>query len=104
MVTKKEIMDKLSSVRDPEIGINIVDMGLIYEVDLKKKEKGKTQKAYIKMTFTTPACPLINVILNQIKEKLEELKDLDVEISVVFDPLWNPDMMSEKAKMKLGII
>ncbi len=104
MVTKQEIMDKLGEVKDPEIGINIVEMGLIYEVKVEKKKAGKPQKAYIKMTFTTPACPLINVMLSQVKEKLEEFKDLDVELSVVFEPLWNPEMMSDKAKTKLGII
>lgn len=104
MLTKKEILAKLSEVIDPEIGINIVDMGLIYGVDVKKKKGKEPQKAYVKMTFTTPACPLINVLMHQVKEKLEEFKDLDVEINIVFDPPWKPEMMSKKAKIKLGIV
>ena len=98
MVTKEEILDKLSEVVDPELGINIVDLGLIYEVKIGKK-------ILIKMTFTTPACPMINEMLNEIKAKLDEAYgDLDIELTVVFDPLWTPERMSEKAKMKLGLI
>jgi len=104
MVTKEKIIAKLSEVIDPEIGINIVDMGLIYEVDIREKKAGEPRKVYVKMTFTTPACPLINMLMHQVKGKLEEFKDVDVELSVVFDPPWDPKMMSEKAKIKLGIV
>jgi metal-sulfur cluster biosynthetic enzyme len=97
MVTKKEILAKLSEVIDPEIGINIVDMGLIYGVETKG------DKVYVKMTFTTPACPLINELMHQANEKLREIKGTDIELKIVFDPPWNPGMMSEKAKIKLGI-
>jgi len=103
MVTRKEILDKLSLVNDPELGISIVDLGLIYEIKIEKR-KGEKQKAYIKMTFTTPACPLATVILDEIKNRLEELKDIDVEISIVFEPLWDPSRMSQKAKAKLGML
>lgn len=104
MATKEEILAKLSEVIDPEIGINIVDMGLIYEVDVKERKGGEPQKALVKMTFTTPACPLINEIMHRVTQKLEEFKDLDVELKVVFDPPWKPEMMSDKAKIKLGIV
>ncbi len=98
MVTKDQILEKLSEVLDPELGINIVDMGLIYDIEIKKK------KVFIKMTFTTPACPLINEILREVQEKLDEFEDLDIEVNVVFEPLWSPERMSEKAKIKLGMI
>ncbi len=98
MVTKNEILAKLSEVIDPEIGVNIVDMGLIYGVEVKG------DKAYVKMTFTTPACPLINELMHQANEKLKEIKGVDIELKIVFDPPWNPSMMSEKAKIKLGIL
>ena len=104
MVTKDEIMEKLAQVIDPELGISIVDMGLIYEVKVDEKEEGQTQKAWIKMTFTTPACPMMNMMLEDVKGKLEELPDLDIELTITFEPLWKPEMMSQKAKMKLGII
>lgn len=104
MATKKDIMDKLSKVMDPELGISIVDLGLIYEVDVKEKKEGEPQKAYIRMTFTTPACPLLNFILEDVKKRLDELEGMDIEVKVVFEPLWTPDRMSEKAKIKLGMI
>ncbi len=62
------------------------------------------QKVRIKMTFTTPACPLIGEILNDVKARLDEFKDCDIEVSVVFDPPWTPDKMSERAKVKLGMM
>ena len=104
MTTKKEIMDKLSEVSDPELGMNIVDLGLVYEVDVREKGMEPLQKVFIKLTFTTPACPLINEMLHEIQAKLDSVKDLDVELTVVFDPPWTPEMMSERAKIKLGMI
>lgn len=104
MVTKKEILDKLTTVSDPELGMNIVDLGLIYEVDVQQKKTGELQKVFIKMTFTTPACPMITEMLHEIQSKLDEIKELDVELTVVFDPPWTPEMMTERAKIKLGMI
>lgn len=105
MSLKQEILDKLSEINDPELGINIVDLGLIYSVDVKKKKKGEQQKVFIKMTFTTPACPLINDILNEIKSKLDDsFKEIDIELTVVFDPPWTPEMLSNRAKIQLGMI
>jgi metal-sulfur cluster biosynthetic enzyme len=104
MATKKDIMDKLAEVTDPELGMNIVDLGLVYDVDVRAKSEEPLQKVFIKMTFTTPACPMINEMLHEIQAKLDSLKDLDVELTVVFDPPWTPEMMSERAKIKLGMI
>lgn len=104
MVTKNDILEKLGQVIDPELGMSIVDLGLIYGIDIKKKKKGEPQKVSIKMTFTTPACPLMNAMLNEVKNRLDELKDLDIELAVVFDPPWTPERMSQKAKMKLGML
>lgn len=99
MVTKEEILEKLEKVMDPELGINIVELGLIYEIEIPEDKK-----AFVKMTFTTPACPLLNMILDDVKAKLDELKDVDIEVKVVFDPPWTPDRMSDKAKIKLGML
>ncbi len=103
MVTEKDIYDKLREVIDPELGISIVELGLIYEVAVDKKEEGKNQQARVKMTITTPACPLINTMLAQVEEKLNQLEDADIEVTVVFDPPWTPERMSEEARIKLGI-
>lgn len=98
------MLEALGQVEDPELGVNIVDLGLIYGIDVKKKKGKELQKIFIRMTFTTPACPLMNHILDQVKEKLDVFKDADIEITVTFDPLWSPDRLSEKARIKLGMI
>ena len=104
MKSKKDILEKLSQVIDPELGLNIVDMGLIYEVKVEKTKKGENQKAEVKMTFTTPACPMMNYLLSNVESKLNELKDIDIEVRVVFEPLWTPERMTKEAKLKLGMI
>ncbi len=102
MTTKEEVMNRLKEVIDPELGINIVDMGLIYKVESKGMKKGKEQ-FYVEMSFTTPACPLMNVMMADVQKKLEEFKDADFEIKIVFEPRWTFERMSPEAKKKLGI-
>jgi metal-sulfur cluster biosynthetic enzyme len=104
MVSKEEILARLMEVTDPELGLNIVDLGLIYDVDVRPREGKGLQKVFIKMTFTTPACPLMNDILDEIKAKLERFEDADIEVSVVFEPLWSAERLSERAKIKLGLL
>lgn len=103
--TKEQILAKLAQVVDPELGINIVDLGLVYGVETEKpKAKGALQKVAIRMTFTTPACPMMQELLGGMKRRLEELGEMDIDISITFDPPWTPDRMSEKARIKLGMI
>lgn len=104
MVTKRQLMEALARVEDPELGINIVDLGLIYGVEARPKRAGELQKVFIRMTFTTPACPLMNQMLDEAKRQLGGFKDADIEITVTFDPLWSPDRMSKKAKIRLGML
>jgi len=98
-ITKKIILNKLEEVLDPELNISIVDLGLIYDVEIKKT------KVKILMTLTTIGCPLISMIESDIKNKLTTLgfKEDDVEIELTFDPPWSIDKMSEKAKALLSI-
>ena len=102
MVTKEDVMKKLREVMDPELGISIVDLGLIYKVEHKGK-KGDKEQFYIEMTFTTPACPMVNYMLDDLKGKLDEIKDADFDVNVVFEPKWTPDRISKEARKKLGI-
>ncbi len=102
MVTKEEVYEKLKKVMDPELGISIVDLGLIYRIEMKGKKDGREQ-VYIEMTFTTPACPLANFMLDDLKHKLDEIKDVDFDVKVVFEPRWTPDRISKEARKKLGI-
>lgn len=97
-VTKEQVMDKLREVYDPEIPIlSIVDLGLIYDVAVSD---GNVD---VKMTLTAPGCPMAAIIANMAKESIEQLDGVDgANVEVVFDPPWNPGMMSKEAKEKLG--
>lgn len=99
MNKKMEITEALKNVFDPEIPINIVDLGLIYE--LKYDEQAK--KVYVKMTLTAPGCPMGDFILRDVETVVKEIEGVeDVEIELTYDPPWSPDMMSEGAKKELG--
>ena len=98
-LTRDAVMEALSTVEDPEIGINIVDLGLVYEVMLNELQK----IAIIRITFTTPACPMIGPMIQEIEEKVKSLGFEKVDLEVVWEPPWGPEKMSEKAKMMLGI-
>ncbi len=94
---EKKIKDNLKEVMDPETGVSIVDMGFIYDIHLDGK------KADITMTLTTPGCPLHKSFVEQVEEKTLEIEGIEeVEVETVFDPPWQPEMMSERAKKKLG--
>ncbi|HLD60219.1 MAG TPA: metal-sulfur cluster assembly factor [Candidatus Bilamarchaeaceae archaeon] len=92
MISKNKALKALENVIDPEIGMNIVDIGLIYEIKIDDK------KIYVKMTFTSPACPVGPDLLNQVETELNSIGFEKVEIEVTFDPPWTPEKMSEKAK------
>lgn len=91
-------MDKLRGVMDPELHINIVDLGLIYNVVIEKNEITVT------MTLTTPGCPLAPVIDKLIKKALGELKADSVTVQLVWEPAWSVRRMSEEGKLQLGMI
>lgn len=98
MTLKEDIVNELKTVHDPEIGINIVDLGLIYEVEEKSENE-----VYIKLTLTSPACPLGPQIVDEIKQKLGNM-GLTANIEITFNPPWGPDKMSEDGKFELGIV
>ncbi len=91
------------NVYDPEIGLNVVDLGLIYDVEVDKKDDGKN-RAMVTMTLTSPGCPvgphIIGGIQNYVHRAYPELDEIDVH--VVWEPMWNPDMMTQEAKDLLG--
>jgi metal-sulfur cluster biosynthetic enzyme len=97
-VNEEQILETLKAVIDPEIGINIVDMGLVYQVEIRPEE------VYIQITMTSPACPLHGVITRDIdKELRQEFPSLGpMTIELVWDPPWSPDMISGSAKRALG--
>jgi len=95
---KKQIRDRLQEVQDPELNISIVDLGLIYKIDVDKNKN-----THIQMTLTTLGCPLFELIEKEVREKLEALNLNEVKIELTFDPPWTMDRMSERAKAMLGI-
>ncbi len=98
MVSDKDVLDSLRSVLDPELGINIVDLGLIYGV----KVNGK--KVTVKMTFTTPACPLLQYIVSEVEERVGKINGVEeVVVQLAWDPPWNPDKISAEGKKQLGL-
>ena len=104
-LTKKNIYKCLKTVIDPELGKNLVEIGLIYDVRIAPKKSSKKLK--IVMTLTSPGCPLAEVFPVMIKESLEPINDLnfekDVELELTFDPPWIIDMMSEEVRAELGL-
>ena len=99
MATKTDGMKILKKVMDPEIGISITDLGLIYGVEVDG------ESVRIKMTLTTPHCPLVSLILEEVKQKVGGLKGVkSVEVQLVFDPPWSPEKISKQAKKKLGFV
>ncbi|MDR0749311.1 MAG: DUF59 domain-containing protein [Tannerellaceae bacterium] len=98
--TEEAIAAMLKTVYDPEIPVNIYDLGLIYKVEV---DDGKNVR--IDMTLTAPNCPAADFIVEDVRMKVESVKGVNsVEINLVFDPVWDKDMMSEEAKLELGFL
>ncbi|MDY6770277.1 MAG: metal-sulfur cluster assembly factor [Candidatus Nanohaloarchaea archaeon] len=103
MPTEDEVREQLREVIDPELGINIVDLGLVYEITPETEDGG----VHVLMTLTSPGCPLQGVFREEVTKHVSELDGVapeDVEVELTFDPPWNQDRMSEEARAELGFI
>lgn len=97
---KETIVERLKTIYDPEIPVNIFDLGLIYEVTIKEETK-----AHVLMTLTAPACPAAEILPAEVKEKALEVEGItEAEVELTFDPPWDQEMMSEEAKLELGFL
>lgn len=97
--TKEDIREGLMQVFDPEIGINIVDLGLVYNADISD-----LGDVLVTMTLTSLGCPLGPVIVQEVQGALKELDGVgDIDVKLVWSPPWTPDMMTENAKDELGM-
>lgn len=98
---QEKVIDVLKTVYDPEIPVNIYDLGLIYRIEL---ENDNTVLS-VDMTLTAPNCPAADFILEDVRQKLEAIQGLaHVDVNLVFEPEWTKDMMSEEAKVEMGFM
>ncbi|MFI3262635.1 MAG: iron-sulfur cluster assembly protein [Rikenellaceae bacterium] len=97
---EQDIVYTLKNIYDPEIPVNIYDLGLIYDIDLDP-----TGEANIRMTLTAPNCPMADELLQQVNDDVAKVKGVEsVNVTLVFEPIWNKDMMSEEALFELGFL
>ena len=95
---EERIVDVLKTVYDPEIPVNIYDLGIIYKIDVK--DDGSVD---MDMTFTAPSCPAADFILEDVRSKVESVKGVKAaNVNLVFEPAWDQSMMSDEAKIELG--
>ena len=100
---KNLVWEQMRTCYDPEIPVNIVDLGLIYECELRHEPAGRV--ASIKMTLTAPGCGMGEVLVQDVREKVEMVPTIEhAEVELVFDPPWNQTMMSEAARLQTGIM
>lgn len=98
---QERVIEVLRTVFDPEIPVNIYDLGLIYRIELNTDNTELT----VDMTLTAPNCPAADFIVEDVRQKLETITGIEkVEVNLVFEPEWDKDMMSEEAKMELGFL
>ena len=99
MSIKEQIIGEISKIYDPEIPVNIYELGLIYDIKVKDDKF-----AIIKMTLTTPNCPVAETLPKEVKDGVMQVEGIeDVDLELVWDPPWNKDMMSEAAKLELNL-
>ena len=97
---EKEIVLTLKNIYDPEIPVNIYDLGLIYKIDLQ--DDGE---AIVDMTLTAPNCPAADFIMEDVRQKVDSVEGVtQAVVNLVFEPEWDKDMMSEEAKLELGFL
>ena len=100
---EQQIWDQLKTCYDPEIPVNIVELGLIYDLKINDLPAGK--EVLIKMTLTAPGCGMGPVIADEVDRKVNGLEDVEsVSVDLVWEPMWNRDMMSEEAQLELGMM
>jgi len=96
-ITTEQVRSALTDVIDPELGLNVVDLGLIYNIGIEGN------KISIDMTLTTPGCPLAGMLAGSVEQALRDaFPEADVEVGIVWDPPWSPEMISEEARSQLG--
>jgi FeS assembly SUF system protein len=100
MELQEQVVGMLKTVYDPEIPVNLYDLGLIYGVDIDD-----ANNVVITMTLTAPACPAADFMMEDVRMKVESIPEVkSVDVKIVFEPEWHPGLMSEEAKLELGFL
>lgn len=98
---QERVIDVLKTVYDPEIPVNVYDLGLIYRIELNDD----LTQLDVDMTMTAPSCPMADFIVEDVRQKLESIEGLTtVNVNLVFEPEWSQDLMTEEAKLELGLL
>ena len=98
MDLKEKVISEIKKIYDPEIPVNIYELGLIYDISIENHD------VKVKMTLTTPNCPVAESLPKEVKDSIKEIKDVkNVDLNLVWDPPWNKSMMSESAKLELNL-
>jgi FeS assembly SUF system protein len=99
MQTKEKIIEEIKKIYDPEIPVNIYELGLIYEIKVENKNTAK-----VKMTLTSPNCPVAESLPQEVKDSIMQVEEIEnVDLDLVWEPPWDKDMMSEAAKLELNL-
>ena len=99
MDLKEKVISEIKKIYDPEIPVNIYDLGLIYNIEIKNENQ-----AYIEMTLTSPNCPVAESLPKMVKENINSIEEIKkVDLKLVWSPPWTKDMMSEEAKLELNL-
>jgi len=99
MELKDQIIDEIKKIYDPEIPVNIYELGLIYDIKVENKNAAK-----VKMTLTSPNCPVAESLPKEVKDSIMQVEGIDkVDLDLVWDPPWDKSMMSESAKLELNL-
>jgi probable FeS assembly SUF system protein SufT len=102
---EERVWAQMRTVFDPEIPVNVVDLGLVYSCELEGGGEGEGTRVAVKMTLTAPGCGMGPVIADDVKQKIEALPGIEgAEIEIVFDPPWDRNMISDAAKLELGLL
>ena len=99
MKIKDKVISEIKKVYDPEIPVNVYDLGLIYKIEIKNENE-----AYVEMTLTSPNCPVADSLPKTVKENINSIEEIKkVDLKLVWNPPWTKDMMSEEAKLELNL-
>ena len=99
MILKDKVIKEIKKIYDPEIPVNIYELGLIYDINIDNENNVK-----INMTLTSPNCPVAESLPNEVKNSVKEIKDIkNVDLNLVWEPPWDKSMMSESAKLELNL-